>query len=261
MPEPTAVNAALDADIERALGHIPVDFGGGCSVAKAQVMARLIVEHEVDTAVEIGVYRGRSFIPLAIAMRARGAGRAIGIDPFAVEPAMQYDDHAVPVEMLHAFARETDWGAIKAGVEAAIDREGVSAYSELVQDTSAGAATRFAPASLGFVHIDGNHDRASVERDVATWLPLLRPGGLLVLDDASWSSVTPILAELRKVHELLLLVDDKHGFFADGPSDFAVLRIAADAPAPHVAAAAASRRVGGLKGRLERALGAHRGSR
>src|SRR4051794_20341122 len=106
MPNPTASAPrleALDLAIKRALDHIPVDFGGGCSVGKAQVMARLIVENDVDTAVEVGVYRGPSFIPLALAMRARGAGRAIGVDPWASEPALQYDDHGVSHEILQGF--------------------------------------------------------------------------------------------------------------------------------------------------------------
>jgi predicted O-methyltransferase YrrM len=54
----------------QALSRIPIDFGGGCSVAKAAVLVELITTHGLDTAVEIGVHRGRSFILLALAMRA-----------------------------------------------------------------------------------------------------------------------------------------------------------------------------------------------
>src|SRR3954451_4984248 len=149
MPAPTASDprlAELDAAVERALDHIPADFGGGCSVGKARVMARLIVEHDVDTAVEVGFYRGRSYIPLALAMRARGTVRAIGVDPWAAEPAMQYDDHGIAPEVLHGFVQEADWDGIKAGVDAAIEREGVAQFTELIRDTSMNAATRFAPS-------------------------------------------------------------------------------------------------------------------
>jgi predicted O-methyltransferase YrrM len=216
----------MRADIEQALSRIPIDFGGGCSVGKAGVMAELITTHGLDTAVEIGVYRGRSFIPLALAMRAQGRGRAFGVDPYAVEPAMQHDDHGFPSEALHAFARDSDWDGIWQSVEEAIDREHVRDFAELLRTTSLDAASRFAPGTVGLVHIDGNHDRASVERDISMWLPRIKPDGFLVLDDASWDSISPSVRALSASHELMLNIDDKHGLLGVGGSDFAVLRVA-----------------------------------
>ena len=243
----------MRADIEQALSRIPVDFGGGCSVAKAAVLAELITTHGLDTAVEIGVYRGRSFIPLALAMRAQGHGRAFGVDPYAVEPAMQHDDHGIPLDVIHAFVRDSDWDGIWQSVEEAIDREHVRDFAELLRTTSLNAASRFAPGQLGLVHIDGNHDRDSVESDISTWLPRIRPGGFLVLDDASWDSVSPSMRALSASHELILNVDDKHGLLGVGAADFAVLRVVESSPA-------SSDSRGRIRRRLERRFRRQRAS-
>jgi hypothetical protein len=62
---------------------VPLDFGGGSSTAKALVFADLIVRFGVQDAIEIGVYRGRSLLPVAAVLRMQGAGRVIGIHPWS----------------------------------------------------------------------------------------------------------------------------------------------------------------------------------
>lgn len=41
--------------------------------------------------------------------------------------------------------------------------------------------------SIDLVFVDGDHRYDGVSRDVAHWIPALRPGGLLVLHDAKWA--------------------------------------------------------------------------
>ena len=36
---------------------------------------------------------------------------------------------------------------------------------------------------VDILHIDGNHDYASVRNDFDTWVPMLRPGGILLMHD------------------------------------------------------------------------------
>lgn len=53
----------------------------------------------------------------------------------------------------------------------------------VVRDSSAGAATLFAPNSLDFVYLDAGHDYQSVVDDITAWWPKVRQGGMLLGDD------------------------------------------------------------------------------
>jgi hypothetical protein len=61
-----------------------------------------------------------------------------------------------------------------------------------------------------------------VARDIALYLPKMRAGGLLVMDDVSWPSIRPLFEDLAAEHELLLHLYDPGTFSWD---DFAVLRL------------------------------------
>jgi predicted O-methyltransferase YrrM len=181
--------------IHRILSEVPIDFGGGCSEAKADRIAELIIGSGATTAVDIGVYRGRSFLPMAAALQWLGSGTAYGIDPYSAAAAHQTDDHEVG-DILVPWADEQDWDAIGAQVQAQIDHKALSPFAQLVRETSRDAASRFAARSLDLIHIDGNHDRAAVELDYELYRPRVRPGEFIVLDDISWASVQSVYDDL-----------------------------------------------------------------
>jgi len=114
--------------------------------------------------VEIGSYRGRSTLCFATGVKGRRPTRIVAVDP-------------------HVYGTEGDL------------RENLAHFgmSEVVQPvvapsvTAAGAWTR--PVRVVFV--DGHHEKASVEADVDAWLPLLAPGGFLVLHDSTDLSSFP----------------------------------------------------------------------
>src|SRR4051794_26030032 len=81
----------LYRQVARVLEQIPVDFGGGCSVSKAHVMAWLIRRHQLTTTLDIGVYRGRSLFPQGIAHVQYTGGVVYGVDPWSSEAAREHD--------------------------------------------------------------------------------------------------------------------------------------------------------------------------
>ena len=72
----------LRRELSHLLTKIPIDFGGGCSVRKAHVMAWLISRFQLKQSLDIGVYRGRSLLPQSLAHRLSGGGIAYGVDPW-----------------------------------------------------------------------------------------------------------------------------------------------------------------------------------
>lgn len=209
--------------IASAMALIPVDFGGGCPVPKANVMAWLIRRFNMAATVEIGVYRGRSLFPQAITHKIRTKGVAFGVDPYSPEIAMEYDNLELG-DKIAQFTRETDWDGLFRGV---IELRGLlelQDYCTLVRQPAAEAATLFARQGrrFGLAHIDGNHDTAEVTRDVETYLPLMEPGGFIIMDDISWDSVKPAIAALAE--RATLLIEVPRSRFGD----YALFRVAPD---------------------------------
>ena len=193
---PAATPPNLAVEIGRLLNRVPADFGGGCSQYKAEVMAGLVVHHNLRSAIDLGVYRGRSLLPLAAAFRWLGSGQAIGIDPYSAAAALQSDDHGMG-EVLVDWAQAQDWDGLYWGVQNLLVEEGLTSVARLIRERSEEAVHQFGPGTVDLVHIDGNHDGDAVADDLRLYRPLVRPGGFIVLDDASWASVRPVYEELR----------------------------------------------------------------
>jgi predicted O-methyltransferase YrrM len=209
--------------IEEIVQDIPVDYGGGSGSAKALVIADLIAEHGVHDTLEIGVYRGRSLLPVAAMLRIAGAGVATGIDPWGVEEALQEDTHAVGPEV-NEWVRSHPWDETYQSVVDRVEQYELTAHCRILRMTSEAAAPQIPDASVDLVHVDGNHDRAAVEQDVELYLPKLKPGGFLVLDDASWNSVRPVIEALRSRLEYVFQIGDFLNLHEDQPNDFVVMR-------------------------------------
>jgi hypothetical protein len=182
----------LRSEITDLLTHIPLDFGGGCSASKAYVMAHFIRDLRMQATLDIGVYRGRSLLPQALAHLRHSGGVAYGVDPWSKADARENDNLELKAQ-LDRFVETTDFEALHGQVDALRRRFGVERHCVLVRKRSADAAEDFRRAGMRFdlIHVDGNHDTAVVMKDVQDCLLLLKRGGILVMDDVSWRSVRP----------------------------------------------------------------------
>jgi hypothetical protein len=183
---------SLRSKTAELLAQIPIDFGGGCSASKAYVMAYLIRRFQMKTSLDIGVYRGRSLMPQALAHKLFTGGTAYGVDPWSTEQAKENDNLKLK-EQIDRFLVETDFEAIYQAVDKFRKVQGFENNCQLVRKTSVEAASYFGEKNITFdlIHIDGNHDTAPVMKDVELYLPLLKPEGFIVMDDVSWESVKP----------------------------------------------------------------------
>lgn len=57
------------------------------------------------------------------------------------------------------------------------------------------AANEFRDNSLSFIMIDASHDYENVKKDIETWWPKLKVGGLFSGDDYDWPGVTKAVNE------------------------------------------------------------------
>lgn len=201
-------------EINRIYSQVPQDFGGGCSTEKALSMCLLIKEFNLQRTVDIGVYRGRSLFPQAIAHKFYSNGIVYGIDPYTKEAANQVDYPEIQ-QQLDKFVLKTDFQELYDEVSKIIE-DNYKENCKLIRQKSSDAAIGFLKSGekLDMVHIDGNHDTKFVMEDVINYLPLLSKRSFIVLDDISWKSVSPAFKLLNNEMDFISQKVDKTNDFA-----------------------------------------------
>ena len=72
--------------LSSVIGSIPWDFGGGSGLPKARMFAALIHKYGLRAFLEIGVYRGRSLLPVAALFNRLGMVSPRASIPIASRP-------------------------------------------------------------------------------------------------------------------------------------------------------------------------------
>lgn len=154
---------------------------GWTTVEKAQALAATVFALRPEISLEIGIWAGRSLIPMALAHREIGHGMVWGIDPWSpqasadgqtTDPDRQWwgtADH----EMIRSqfFEKVSNLGLI-AGQHLQIFRQKSDDFDP--------------PENIGILAIDGNHGDQSI-RDVDRYAIKVRKGGVVFLDDMQWA--------------------------------------------------------------------------
>lgn len=162
-------------------------------------MRYLILTTQPDVMVEIGVFAGKSLVNAAEALKEVGHGVIYGIDPWRHEEAVK---GLSPIEEDPGFWNGIDLDAVHYDCMRAIWDRGLEQYAIVIRAASQHAAQLFSFQRrdecdvIDILYIDGGHSEEVSCRDVNLYLPLVKQGGYIWLDDADWSSI-------RKATELL----------------------------------------------------------
>jgi predicted O-methyltransferase YrrM len=210
------IDHRLASTVASVLDEVPVDFGGGCSLLKANLFAQLIRAEDMKCTLDIGVYRGRSLLPQALAHKAATNGIAYGVDPWDSTEARQNDAPAAKQTAVDEWVQGTDLQGVYDDLVRRIEKVALTDNCTLVRATSSAAAKMFHDWGIWFdlIHIDGNHDRERVESDIENYLPRLRRRGYLVLDDIAWDSIGPSYSRMRENLTLVFELVDAQNEFA-----------------------------------------------
>ncbi len=152
---------------------------GWCTERKASTLIDIILKIKPQKIVEIGVYGGRSVVPMACALKALGQGTVYGIDP--------WNNYEATVGVMNTdnlnYWSSIDLQGIKRNLMQKIAQFGLENSIILIESTSEAAP---AIQDIDILHIDGNHSDVTSYFDVTKWAPLVRPGGWIILDDMTW---------------------------------------------------------------------------
>jgi predicted O-methyltransferase YrrM len=133
------------------------------------------LKNDNPVVVEIGSFQGKSSVCIAGGLLESGRGGTLYcVDPFDLTNQEQYIKSKVNMNVTSLrdkFNENTkDYPNI-------IVQQGFSVDIARESDI---------PDDIDMVFIDGNHDYAAVRADVETWVPCLKPGGVLAMHDVDF---------------------------------------------------------------------------
>ncbi len=153
---------------------------GWSSYNKGEHLAALTFALRPKVAVELGVWAGRSALPVALALQASGCGVLWAVDPWSPEASAE---GYTPVN--------ADWWRKVANHEMALaqflDRLKTLGLLNVVRIVREKSDDFKPPALIDLLHIDGQHTDQS-SRDVQRFASRVSSGGIVVMDDTQWQN-------------------------------------------------------------------------
>jgi len=164
---------------------------GQVSQAECEKLMELARETPSGTViVEIGSYRGRSTIALALGARLGAHNRVYAIDPH--------------VEFRGVLGGEFG-PADQAALYANLAHAGVGELVAVVSLHSLAAVRSWSERNIGLLWIDGDHRYEAVRADYAAWSPFVTSGGTIALDDVDAPGVQQLVREREAAGEITVL--------------------------------------------------------
>jgi len=164
------------------------------------LLASMAAEVDADSVIiEVGTYRGRSAVALAL-----GAASGAGARVYTFDPHLTFQG-----------ARGGSFGPHdQAELYANLTRTGVGAGVFVASIDSTIAARGWPQRNVGMLFIDGDHRMEAVLADVRAWAPHLRDGTPVVFDDFDYHEVMAAIAELEQSGVIEPLgTDDRLGLY------------------------------------------------
>lgn len=151
---------------------------GWCGIEKAMTLASLVVAFRPAVIVEIGVYGGKSLIPMALACQAVNHGVVVGIDPWSKEVAIREQTQDA----------DRDWWA-KVDLEQIrsnfMDRIAEFQLEKFVRIERNESRNVQPINGTSILHVDGSHGETAT-KDIMRFAPTVTVGGYCVTDDTDW---------------------------------------------------------------------------
>jgi len=154
---------------------------GWCTLEKAEYICNLVIKNNLQKGVELGVFAGRSLLPLGWGFQQTG-GSITGIDSWSKEAC---------VEGKNDKANDTWWSSLDFDhfynyTQTKIAEAGLQSHVTLLRQTSADSVSSFEDESLDLIHQDSNHSEQISCDEVERWTPKLKLGGYWIADDTNW---------------------------------------------------------------------------
>ena len=180
------------------LKEIIESLDGWCSLEKANLMYNLVLENKPNLIVELGVYGGRSLVPMALAQLENGAGVIKGIDPWSIDASLE-GNHT---EQSLGGWEGVNYPYIYERCSKAIDNHKLT-NCELIRMKSQDAVNLFVDNSIDILHQDGNHSEELTCLEVELYMSKLKSGGYWISDDVNFDTIKKSLKLIEQHCDLI----------------------------------------------------------
>jgi predicted O-methyltransferase YrrM len=190
-------------DLEYIEKTVPT-LHGWCTSEKATHLYNLVLEQANPLCVELGVFAGRSLLPIALGARHMG-GSTVGIDSWSKEACEQGINDIANTQWWNSIDYDFFYN-YTANVIADAD---LSSTTRLIRSKSADAVSQFESESISVLHQDSNHSEEVTVEEVNLWYNKVKMGGYWIFDDTDWH--TTQVAQgllLEKGYELVFTEKD-----------------------------------------------------
>ena len=154
-------------------------IGDWCPLDKAKTLAAMVLALRPAVVVEIGVWRGSSLLPMALALKELGRGQIVGVDPYSAAASVQGQVNPADAQF---WGQSAPHEAIFNEFMGRLDQYQLHDQVRLVRKTS----NEVVPPDMDLFHCDGNHGEQAT-RDIQRYSAKVRQGGFVVLDDLDWA--------------------------------------------------------------------------
>ena len=170
----------------------------GRSQERTALLMDFVLLEQPKVCVEIGVYAGATFVPVASVLRYLGTGVAYAIDPWSAAETTRF--------LSDRDLNKNWWGYIdmeEIFLQFRSDyfRWDIHNHCKIMRKTSVVAALEIGP--IDFLHIDGNFSELGALRDVELYLPKVKKGGYVLFSDIHWYAFENLPPKLRALQRLL----------------------------------------------------------
>jgi hypothetical protein len=169
-------------------------LNGWCTREKADFLYNLVLKSESALTVELGVFAGRSLIPMALAHKALNKGVIYGIDPWEKSASTQN----YPAEDAnYQWWNTLNHDAIYTCFLKSLKDYDIEDITKVIKSKSKDSVDIFAPESIYILHQDGNHSEETSCNEIALYADKIRKEGYWIMDDTDWETT-------KKAQEFIL---------------------------------------------------------
>ena len=178
---------------------------GWCSEEKALSFIDLVLDVKPDVCVEVGVFGGSSLFPVATTLKFLNHGIIVAIDPWDKIECLKYLD---PLRDQHHLQW---WGMVNMNYiyysfKELLQKHGIEKYCQIIRETSEKAAPMV--DTIDILYLDGNHSEVVSTQDVQLYLPKVRHGGFIWMNDTLWTDRQDAIDLLLEACDVVKLIDN-----------------------------------------------------
>jgi cephalosporin hydroxylase len=169
-------------------------FHGWCTVEKARKIIELVGIMKPDLCVELGVYAGRSLLPLAVSAKHHNPNaRVVGIDAWSKDASLEGENSKENDD----WWSKIDYNYFMSYTSDLLKLFQAQSITELWKARSVDVSHKFEDESIDILHQDSNHSEKVSCDEVELYWNKVKKGGYWIFDDTNWETT-------KKAQDLLV---------------------------------------------------------